>query len=610
MGGSLISSRAFDWKTGQMIMVALLVMISFFYSGTLFGHNPSLYVPQHQQQEEFTLASNTTLSETSSGVPKFTNKIVLSYRMVPLTIPETGINVCPLKFNEYIPCHDISYVKELMPKLDPSRKEELERHCPPLERRLFCLVPPPADYKIPITWPTSRDYVWRSNVNHTRLAEVKGGQNWVHEKDQLWWFPGGGTHFKHGATEYIERLGNMTTNEIGDLRAVGVYQVLDVGCGVASFSAYLLPLNIETLSFAPKDGHENQIQFALERGIGAMISALATKQLPYPSNSFDTVHCSRCRVDWHENDGILLKEVNRILRSNGYFVYSAPPAYRKDKDFPEIWDKLINLTAGMCWKLIAQKVQTAIWVKQEDNSCLQHNAQEQLVNLCDSEEDLKPSWKTPLRNCVTLSDSSSSLKKLPPRPQRLSEYTQSLSRIGIDHEKFLKDTIYWQDQVRHYWRLMNVEEKEIRNVMDMNAFLGGFAVGLNTWPVWVMNVVPITMNNTLSAVYGRGLTGVFHDWCESFSTYPRTYDLLHASHLLSHYKDREEGCRVEDIMLEMDRILRPQGFIIIRDEEPIISRIQALAPKFLWDVQLHFLEDHQKKSEPVLFCRKRFWAVV
>lgn len=93
----------------------------------------------------------------------------------------------------------------------------------------------------------------------------------------------------------------MTTNERGDLRKAGVYQVLDVGCGVASFSAYLLPLSIQTMSFAPKDGHENQIQFALERGIGAMISAIATKQLPYPKNSFEMVHCSRCRVDWHEN---------------------------------------------------------------------------------------------------------------------------------------------------------------------------------------------------------------------------------------------------------------------------------------------------------------------
>lgn len=94
----------------------------------------------------------------------------------------------------------------------------------------------------------------------------------------------------------------MITNEAaGDLRSAGVVQVLDVGCGVASFSAYLLPLDIRTMSFAPKDVHENQIQFALERGISAMISALSTKQLPYPSESFEMIHCSRCRIDFHEN---------------------------------------------------------------------------------------------------------------------------------------------------------------------------------------------------------------------------------------------------------------------------------------------------------------------
>ncbi|KAL0453182.1 UNVERIFIED_CONTAM: putative methyltransferase PMT7 [Sesamum latifolium] len=615
-----INMRAFDWKAGQLIMIALLVMVASFYTGTLFGDNSSsVYAPLSQQgvqqeqppgpmvQHQPLKWVSRTLAVKNRNSCVFTNKVSLTYRTVPLRIPETGMNICPLKYNEYIPCHDPSYIKELLPQLDLSRKEELERHCPSPSQRLFCLVPPPADYKIPIRWPTSRDYVWRSNVNHTRLAEVKGGQNWVHEKDQLWWFPGGGTHFKNGAPEYIQRLGNMTTNETGDLLSAGVFQVLDVGSGVASFSAYLLPLSIETMSFAPKDGHENQIQFALERGIGAMISALSTKQLPYPSNSFEMVHCSRCRVDWHENDGILIKEANRLLRSNGYFVYSAPPAYRKDKEFPLIWDKLMNLTSAMCWKLVARQVQTAIWIKSENNSCLQQNALQNLISICDSKDDTTPSWKTPLRNCIA----ERATQKLPPKPQRLSEYSATLNNLGISREKFLLDTIYWQDQVRHYWRLTDVEEKEVRNVMDMSAFLGGFAVALSTWPVWVMNVVPVTMNNTLSAIYDRGLIGAFHDWCEPFSTYPRSYDLLHANHLFSHYKNREAGCLLEDIMLEMDRILRPQGHIIIRGEhESVITRIRDLAPKFLWDTKLHFLENDQKKTEQVLFCRKKFWAIL
>jgi hypothetical protein len=134
----------------------------------------------------------------------FTNRVSLTYRTKPVRVPDHGVDVCPLECNEYVPCHDMAYISSLK-NLDRSRHEDLESICPPQEKRLFCLVPPPNDYKIPIKWPTSRDYVWRSNVNHSHLAEVKGGQNWVHEKGKLWWFPGGGTHFKHGALEYIER---------------------------------------------------------------------------------------------------------------------------------------------------------------------------------------------------------------------------------------------------------------------------------------------------------------------------------------------------------------------------------------------------------------------
>ncbi|KAG7581085.1 putative S-adenosyl-L-methionine-dependent methyltransferase [Arabidopsis suecica] len=590
MGGYVFGAA----RSGQTIMVSLVLMVGSFYTGSLFGTNQPIYVSQPSPH---------------SASSKFANKVEHTYRRLPLVIPETGMNVCPLEFNEYIPCHNVTYVHQLLPSLNLSRREELERHCPPLEQRLFCLVPPPNDYKIPIRWPTSRDYVWRSNVNHTHLAQVKGGQNWVHEQGQFWWFPGGGTHFKHGAAEYIQRLGNMMTNETGDLRSAGVVQVLDVGCGVASFAAYLLPLGIQTMSFAPKDGHENQIQFALERGIGAMVSAVATKQMPYPAASFEMVHCSRCRVDWHANDGILLKEVHRLLRPNGFFVYSSPPAYRKDKEYPMIWDKLVNLTSAMCWKLISRKVQTAIWIKEENEVCLRQNAELKLISLCDVEDVLKPSWKVPLKDCVHISghteERHSSLL------ERLSTYPATLRKIGISEDEYTSDTVYWREQVNHYWQLMNVNETEVRNVMDMNAFIGGFAAAMNSYPVWVMNIVPATMNDTLHGIFERGLNGAFHDWCEPFSTYPRTYDMLHSDHVFSHYQSYGDGCLLEDIMLEMDRIVRPQGFVIIRDEESIISRIRDLAPKFLWEVETHELENKDKKmTETVLFCRKKFWAII
>ena len=130
------------------------------------------------------------------------NKISVSYIR---SIPPNGMNVCPQDLTELIPCHNRSFSKSISTSVDLERKEDFERKCPPHEEQPFCLVPPPQGYHIPIRWPKSRDFVWKSNVNHSKLAEVKGGQNWVHENGSMWWFPGGGTHFKHGAEEYIER---------------------------------------------------------------------------------------------------------------------------------------------------------------------------------------------------------------------------------------------------------------------------------------------------------------------------------------------------------------------------------------------------------------------
>ena len=53
------------------------------------------------------------------------------------------------------------------------------------------------------------------------------------------------------------------------------------------------------MSLAPKDEHEAQVQFALERGIPAISAVMGTQRLPFPGIVFDIVHCARCRVPWH-----------------------------------------------------------------------------------------------------------------------------------------------------------------------------------------------------------------------------------------------------------------------------------------------------------------------
>lgn len=576
--------------SGKLLIGTFALVIISFYSGTLFGERRLVYTP----------GSVVGIRSEHTWLP---NRISIPDSR---QVPENGLHVCPQEFAELIPCHNRPFSRSSSTSLDYERKEDLEKHCPPLKDLPFCLVPPPLNYQIPIRWPKSRDFVWRANVNHSKLAEVKGGQNWVHENGSMWWFPGGGTHFKHGAEEYIERLGRMITNAKGTLRTAGVVQVLDVGCGVGSFSAYLSPLGINTMSFAPRDEHENQLQFALERGILAMLSVLAIKQLPYPSKSFDMVHCSRCRVDWHKFDGIFLKEVDRVLRPEGYFIYSAPPAYRSDKDFPQEWNLISNYTASMCWELVAREVQTAIWQKKLHQTCITKYSQNP-ETLCDEDDDPDKPWNKPMQNCIYHAHDAEN-KKLPSWPSRLWAPPQRLRGLGGSVDQFNADTAFWKEQVVSYWSILNVSDNHFRNVMDMNAYYGGFAAALMAKPLWVMNVVPSTGKNTLPIVYDRGLIGTFHDWCESFSTYPRTYDLLHAFRVLSARRNR---CHMTDIMLEMDRMLRPLGFVIIRDSSAAVQAAAALAPKFLWNTSIHniYVNGDVHPKEQLLVCRKNFWTI-
>ena len=84
---------------------------------------------------------------------------------------------------------------------------------------------------------------------------------------------------------------------------------------VASWGAYLLSRNIMTMSFAPRDTHEAQVQFALERGVPALIGIIASKRIPYPSRAFDMAHCSRCLIPWGQYS-------NNLITSYKYYYES------------------------------------------------------------------------------------------------------------------------------------------------------------------------------------------------------------------------------------------------------------------------------------------------
>ncbi|KAL9313675.1 hypothetical protein ACSQ67_019127 [Phaseolus vulgaris] len=169
--------------------------------------------------------------------------------------------------------------------------------------------------------------------------------------------------------------------------------------------------------------------------------------------------------------------------------------------------------------------------------------------------------------------------------------------------EFTADYKHWKNVLSHtYLNGMSINWSSVRNVMDMRAAYGGFAAALRTlkFNVWVMNVVPIDSPDTLPIIYERGLFGIYHDWCESFNTYPRSYDLLHADSILSTLKKK---CNIMAVIAEVDRILRPEGYLVVRDNAETVGEIESMAKSLHWEIRLTYI----KSGEGLICIQKTFW---
>ncbi|KAM7523498.1 hypothetical protein LguiA_013400 [Lonicera macranthoides] len=510
--------------------------------------------------------------------------------------------------SDYIPCLDnLQAIRGLR---STKHYEHRERHCP--ENPPTCLVPLPEGYQRPIEWPTSREKIWYHNVPHTKLAEIKGHQNWVKVSGEYLTFPGGGTQFKNGALHYIDFIQQIFPDTAWGKRS---RVVLDVGCGVASFGGFLFDRDVLTMSLAPKDEHEAQVQFALERGIPAISAVMGTKRLPFPGRVFDVVHCARCRVPWHIEGGKLLLELNRMLRPGGLFVWSATPVYQKLPEDVEIWEAMKKLTKAMCWEIVAinkdaiNKVGVAIYQKPTTNECYEKRAQEE-PPVCKESDDPNAAWNVPLQACmhkvpVDASQRGSQWPEQWPSRAEKPPYWLLSSQVGVygkpAPEDFTADYEHWKRVVnKSYLSGLGINWSTVRNVMDMRSIYGGFAAALRDLNVWVMNVVTIDSPDTLPIIYERGLFGIYHNWCESFSTYPRSYDLLHADHLFSKIK---ANCNLMALVAEVDRILRPEGKLIVRDKVEIINELENILKSMHWEVRLTYSKD----KEGLLCVQKTMW---
>ncbi|CAL0313305.1 unnamed protein product [Lupinus luteus] len=561
-----------------------------------------------------TQSSSTTTQSSSSETPSTLD--FSSHHHIEINSP-SGMQEfppCDMKFSEYTPCQDQVRGR----RFDRNMLKYRERHCPTKDELIYCLIPAPPKYKTPFKWPQSRDYAWYDNIPHKELSIEKAIQNWIQVEGDKFRFPGGGTMFPRGADAYIDDI-----NELIPLKSGNIRTAIDTGCGVASWGAYLLKRDIIAMSFAPRDTHEAQVQFALERGVPAMIGIMGSQRIPYPARAFDMAHCSRCLIPWGKLDGMYLIEVDRVLKPGGYWILSGPPIRwktywrgweRTQEDLKQEQDEIEEVAKSICWKKVIEKGDLAIWQKPINHKeCIQSRRVIKTPHICQSDNH-DMAWYTDMEKCITpLPEVSSSgqvaggaLEKWPSRAFATPPRISSGSIPTITPEIFQKDNDLWRDRVAHYKHVLPLQQGKYRNVMDMNAYLGGFAAALLKYPVWVMNVVsPNSDHDTLGAIYERGFIGTYHDWCEAFSTYPRTYDLIHAGGIFNIYQDR---CNITLILLEMDRILRPEGSAIFREPVELLLKIKSITEAMKWNSKIIDHESGPFNPEKILVADKTYWT--
>ncbi|XP_076938349.1 putative methyltransferase PMT15 [Bidens hawaiensis] len=336
-------------------------------------------------------------------------------------------------------------------------------------------------------------------------------------------------------------------------------------------------------------------------------------------------HCSRCLIPWGQYDGVYLIEVDRVLRPGGYWILSGPPINwqkhwkgweRTKEDLNEEQTRIENVAKSLCWKKVAHRGDLAIWQKPINHlNCKTNPKFTQTPPFCPVHNP-DSAWYMDIETCVTRLPEVSSNEQVaggaianwPKRLHMVPPRVTSGSIEGVTPEIFQQDVILWNKRISYYKTVNNQlgQPGRHRNLLDMNAFLGGFAASLVKDPLWVMNIVPVEAKvDTLGAIYERGLIGTYQSWCEAMSTYPRTYDLIHADSVFTIYQHK---CEMEDIMLEMDRILRPEGSVIIRDDVDLLVKIKNNADGLNWDSQIVDHEDGPMVREKLLFAVKLYWT--
>nr|CAD1826338.1 unnamed protein product [Ananas comosus var. bracteatus] len=613
-GGIMRSRRKlmlFVFKLGVVLVTVFSLLGSFYWAVSLSVSSRNSVYRNYRRLQEQLVADLSDIGELALGVSK-----------------SKELEFCPEEYENYVPCY--YNVSESLDSVDLEANIEYERWCS-RGPSVGCLILSPTNYRIPLRWPNGRDVIWKENVRITGQEFSSGSltKRMMVEEEHISFrsdslMVDGVEDYSHQIAEMIGLRNESNFNE------AGIRTILDIGCGFGSLGAHLFSKQLLTMCIANYEASGSQVQLTMERGIPALIGSFASKQLPYPYLSFDMVHCAGCGIEWEKNDGIFLIEVDRLLRPGGYFVWTSllnTVRSLRDKENQKKWTAIRHFAENLCWDMLSQQDETIVWKKTtKKNDIFYLFSRTAGPAVCGRSHDTESPYYKPLNPCIagTRSERWIPIEYRTPWPALVRLNSTELNIHGVQSDDFAEEASSLNSVVRNYWSLLSPlifsdhpkrpgdEDPQppfnmLRNVLDMNARFGGFNAALLEAgkSVWVMNVVPASGPNYLPLIFDRGFVGVQHDWCEAFPTYPRTYDMVHAEGLLSLERHQKHRCSMLDIFLEVDRILRPEGWVILRDTASLIEAARSVTAQLKWDARMIDLDI--SSDEKLLVCQKPFF---
>ena len=140
-------------KISLALIIVLAITGSFWWTISISTSSRGQIFHGYRRLQEQLVSDLLEIGELSSGSARFQD-----------------LEFCSDESENYVPCFNSSMNLEL----GFSKGEENDRHCGSSSQQ-NCLVLPPANYRIPLRWPTGQDVIWVSNVQITAQEVLSSG---------------------------------------------------------------------------------------------------------------------------------------------------------------------------------------------------------------------------------------------------------------------------------------------------------------------------------------------------------------------------------------------------------------------------------------------------